>query len=601
MKRHARIISMLLCMAIVFSGLPASAKMSIVYSKHNLSASGPGQIRALTENRICIFCHTPHNANPLTPLWNKNIDAVNYTLYTPYTSSTMLSPPSPKGPTGPSRLCLSCHDGTIALGKVLEPSQKIAMTVSGGIPPSSPSYFGTSLANHHPISFSYYTALPNPELNPTLPVGLVFYGNGILECSTCHDPHDNSNKKFLRVNSTNSGLCTVCHMMTGWNMTQHNLSQATWNLNQPNPWPRTGLGSDFGWTTVQQNGCENCHMPHGAGGPKRLLNYLQEESNCYPCHDGNVASKNVQAEFQKPSRHEVEATTIGVTSNHHETGESPVMITGHVECVDCHNPHATNTQTANAPLVPGSLAKVSGVDANGAGISFPNAAMNEYEICFKCHASSNAQTIAPPIPRVAKSLDTRQAFQTINPSYHPVIGQGPSNLDVPSIPSTYTPALTTLSMIYCTDCHDSDDSRSIGGSGPRGAHGSIYSPLIRQQYQTMDNTVESPAVYALCYQCHNRTSILQDTSFRKNSLGAGGHSGHVLGQNTPCSMCHDPHGVQDNGLSGSHTHLINFDTRFVTAVSGNTYPFYTDNGMRSGSCTLVCHGVTHTPAGFSFP
>ncbi len=602
MNRHARILSVLLCIAIVFAAPMVHAKMSIIYSKHNLSASGPGQIKALTESRICVFCHAPHNTNPLSPLWNKNIDAVNYALYTPYTSSTMVSPPSPTGPTGATRLCLSCHDGTIALGEVLEPSETISMTVGGGMPVSSPSYFGTSLANHHPVSFSYYSSLPNPELFPVLPQGLLFYGDGIIECTTCHDPHDDTNKEFLRVNSQNSGLCILCHALNGWESTPHNTSSAIWNLVQPNPWPRTGIGTEFGWSTVQQNGCENCHAPHSAGGPKRLLNYQNEEDNCYPCHNGNVDTTNIQAEFQKPSRHMVEATEIGVTSNHHEAGESPLMITGHVECVDCHNPHAANSQPAgSAPAVPGSLGKVSGVDITGAAIIPPNYAVNEYEICFKCHASSSAQTISLPIPRVDKSVDTRIAFQITNPSYHPVVGRGMLTVDVPSIPSIYEPSMTSGSTIYCTDCHDSDDSRSIGGPGPRGSHGSQYSPLIRQQYITADGTPESQTAYALCYYCHNRTSILQDVSFRENSAGTGGHNMHIVGQNTPCSICHDPHGIQDNGISGSHTHLINFDTRYVTAVAGNPYPIFTDNGFRSGSCTLVCHGVTHTPALSTFP
>lgn len=599
MNRHALIISALLCIAAVLSGPVAIAKISIVYTKHNLSATGPGQIKALSEDRICIFCHTPHNANPLTPLWNKKIEGVNYALYTPYTSSTMISPPSKTGPTGATRLCLSCHDGTIALGEVLQPSEKIAMTISSGIPPSSPSYFGTSLDKHHPVSFSYYSSLPNAELFPAPPAGLLFYGNGIMQCTTCHDPHDDGNKKFLRVDNTKSGLCTMCHAMNGWDATPHNTSQLTWNLTQPNPWPRTGMGTDFGWTTVQQNACENCHAPHSAGGPKRLLNYSEEENNCYPCHNGNVAGKNIQSQFQKSSRHQVEATTIGVTPNHHETGESPLHVTGHVECVDCHNPHAANAQLAGSPpAVSGGLEMVSGVDIDGARIVPPNYAANEYEICFKCHANSSAQSIFPPIPRVAKSVDTRVAFQTTNPSYHPVLGKGPINVDVPSIPSSYMPTLTTVSMIYCTDCHDSDESWSIGGSGPRGPHGSLYSPLIRERYETVDNTIESPSTYALCYRCHNRTSILQDDSFRKNSAGHGGHSGHITNSqtgtpvNAPCSICHDPHGVQDNG-SGSHTRLINFDTRYVTAVSGNTYPFFTDHGSRSGSCTLICHSVTH--------
>ncbi len=606
MNKLARFIAMLLCIAGLLSGPSAGAKMSIVYTKHNLSSSGPGQIKALSEDRVCVFCHTPHNSNPLTPLWNKNVEGVNYALYTPYSSSTMVSPASSTGPTGSTRLCLSCHDGTIALGEVLQPKEKIAMSITSGMPPSSPSYFGTSLENHHPISFSYYNSLPNAELSPVPPMGLLFYGNGVIECSTCHDPHDNSNKKFLAVDNQQSGLCAMCHQMNGWDRTPHNTSRRTWNLIQPNPWPRTGFNTDFGWMTVNQNGCENCHAPHSAGGPKRLLNYQDEESNCYPCHNGHVSTKNIQAQFQKISRHQVEATTIGVTSNHHEAGESPVMVTGHVECVDCHNPHAANAQfITTAPAVPGSLEKVSGVDMNGAGIRPPNFASNEYEICFKCHASSSVQSIFPPIPRVAKDVNTRLAFQTTNPSYHPVVGVG-KNADVPSIPSASAPTLSSTSIIYCTDCHDSDESWSIGGTGPRGPHGSNYRPLLREQYETMDNTPESPSEYALCYRCHNRTSILLDTSFRKNSVtGKGGHSGHVGSPvNAPCSICHDPHGIRDDGTSGSHTHLINFDTRYVSALPGpgNVYPIFTDNvSIRSGSCTLVCHGVAHSAATHRYP
>jgi len=202
----------------------------------------------------------------------------------------------------------------------------------------------------------------------------------------------------------------------------------------------------------------------------------------------------------------------------------------------------------------------------------PNYSSYEYEVCFKCHASSTAQSTFLPIPRVAKSVNTRVAFQTINPSYHPVAGGG-KNPDVPSIPSTNAPALTTSSRISCTDCHDADNSRAIGGSGPRGPHGSQFSPLIRQQYQTGENIIESPSTYELCYWCHNRTSILSDVSFKKNGAGRGGHSGHLTGAaNAPCSLCHDPHGIPDDGLSGSHTNLINFDTRYVTPVSGNPYP-----------------------------
>ena len=77
-------------------GTSAFADRSIVNSKHNLSVSGPGEIRALAEDRICIFCHTPHNATPFTPLWNKKLEPTTYTLYQSSTLSAI--PQQPNGP-----------------------------------------------------------------------------------------------------------------------------------------------------------------------------------------------------------------------------------------------------------------------------------------------------------------------------------------------------------------------------------------------------------------------------------------------------------------------------------------------------------------------
>src|SRR4051794_31953197 len=96
---------------IILLSIPVvSGAQSIVNTKHNLSVSGPGTIKAATETEICKFCHTPHNATPAKPLWNRSTPG---TLYTPYTSSTLDA--TVGQPDGTSILCLSCHDGTIAL------------------------------------------------------------------------------------------------------------------------------------------------------------------------------------------------------------------------------------------------------------------------------------------------------------------------------------------------------------------------------------------------------------------------------------------------------------------------------------------------------
>ena len=104
---------------------------------------------------------------------------------------------------------------------------QISMTVPGGIPPSRRSYFGTSLANHHPVSFSYYDALPKEELSPNPPPQLQFYNNSVMQCTTCHDAHDNTYKKFLRVSNGASSLCTLCHVMNGWTTSSHSMSQSS--------------------------------------------------------------------------------------------------------------------------------------------------------------------------------------------------------------------------------------------------------------------------------------------------------------------------------------------------------------------------------------
>ena len=120
---------------------------------------------------------------------------------------------------------------------------------------------------------------------------------------------------------------------------------------------------------------------------------------------------------------------------------------------------------------------------------------------------------------------------------------------------------------------------SAGGTLPDGPHGSRFEHLLVARYETRDFTIESPQTYALCYQCHDRNSVLGDESF---SL----HSRHVVRGRTPCSACHTAHGV--SGASSQHGHLINFD---ISIVGGQR--FHVDSGRFSGTCTLSCHGVQH--------
>lgn len=537
-----------------------SAK-SLVDSKHNLSATGHG-INAAQETHICVFCHTPHIANPAAPHWNRPSHGA---IYKPYNSSTAKA--SIGQPTGSSKLCLSCHDGTVALGMVIS---KAPIHFAGGINkmPRGRSNLETDLSNDHPISFVYDSGLAalNGELNDphTLDRSVRLDADGMMQCVTCHDPHDDAFGKFLVKNNTASALCLECHDKDYWIGSEHQASGAGWNSIGTDPWPNSEE------STVEANACGNCHASHDAGSDERLLRYAEEEKNCFTCHNGNVAATDIEAEFRKISTHAVAATT-GI----HDPTEDLVNSARHAECSDCHNPHAVRSTEATAPAASGALANVKGIGSSGSVVS---PLINEYELCYRCHADSIGRGAAV-INRQFVQTNTRFEFSSSSASYHPVETIG-SNPDVPSLISPYTES----SLIYCTDCHNNNQGPNAGGAGPNGPHGSVYAPLLERRLRLTDEGNESPANYALCYKCHDRSSILNDESFVY-------HRKHIVDEKTACTTCHDSHGVQ------SATHLINFNLDYVAPFDGTIE--FVDEGSRSGNCTLTCHGKDHDALNYS--
>lgn len=526
---------------------------SIVNSNHNLSSGGPGAVKAVSEAEICIFCHTPHNASSQAPLWNRYDSGQ---IYIPYTSTT--SKATIGQPAGASKLCLSCHDGTVALGMVRSRTGTIQFTE-----PIGPAQnLGTDLSDDHPVSFRYDSSLvfSNPQLkDPSTLTGQIRLDeNSQLQCTSCHDPHNSQFGNFLRIDAIRGNLCTACHDMNGWNESIHKNSGASWNGQSPNPWVHTP------WNSVADNACENCHAPHNASGKKRLLNSSTEEGNCIPCHNSNVAPKNIIAEFNKLSAHPI----YNSTGLHDPTEDAIVTANRHVECLDCHNSHAVSDSPFGS--LPGSLRKVEGVNAQGLEIGGIN---YEYELCFRCHADSN-YTAHTYVSRQFVENNTRIEFDPSNQSYHPLENIG-KNSDVPSLIAP----LTTTSMIKCTDCHNNNAGPNNGGTGPKGPHGSVYEPLLERNLSFADNQSETLTTYALCYKCHDRNNILDDRSFPK-------HRRHIERAKSPCTACHDPHGVKNV------SHLINFDRNIVSANSSGNLSFQ-DNGRFRGSCSLKCHNRNH--------
>ncbi|HMD49188.1 MAG TPA: cytochrome c3 family protein, partial [Bryobacteraceae bacterium] len=432
---------------------------------------------------------------------------------------------------------------------------------------------------------------------------------GKIECTTCHDPHVPNNDPalpmFLVRSNSGSAICLACHdptrvqpsTLNGWITGAHATST--------NTVPTTAGFGAYG--NVASDACSSCHKAHNNGAGARSL-IAAEEADCSPCHGGTNVSpalRNIMGEYTKTYSH----PTLTVSGAHDAAEAVPVNATRHAECVDCHNSHAATPQigTPAAPALEADLTGVSGYDT--AGTQIP--ATKEYQVCYKCHADSTNKPVTsiygrtatrypggpmpagypiqPPMP--ADQYNVRLKFlSTIG---HNVMGNAvvttsnsslrPFMLNVDGSNNTSRP-LSTTTMLYCTDCHNSDQARNSNGSGPNGPHGSIYPHLL--QLNLFQDAAGGgggggggSTSGALCNKCHNLTTV-------RNESPHDDHNG------VGCTTCHDPHGVI-GGSSSANRAMMNFDTG-VAAKSTTYFGYFFGVGGRKG-CYTTCHGHNHNP------
>src|SRR3954470_13257570 len=165
-----------------------------VLGSHDLGG-GTGGVQGPNAN-ACIYCHAPHNASSSTPLWNQTLSTQPYELYSSDTAQNLTAQPQVSRA---SLLCLSCHDGTVAVGQTLAIG---TLKMSG----TMTDIFGTKLQGSHPFSLqvpikdaaNLVSTLAASHTTKDAAVKLI---DGNVECSTCHDVHnqfkDKRNQNFL--------------------------------------------------------------------------------------------------------------------------------------------------------------------------------------------------------------------------------------------------------------------------------------------------------------------------------------------------------------------------------------------------------------------
>jgi predicted CXXCH cytochrome family protein len=549
----------------------------IVGSKHNLSLSGTGTIKSTTETEICKFCHLSHKAVGGVPVWGHQLSSATYT---PYTSGTISSTVT-STITGATKLCLSCHDGQVAVNAM--GNGQTPTMASGANYVTGASSLGTTLSSDHPVSFVPDTSHNNQIVSPSsnsLAWGQVHLDDaGKVQCTSCHDPHadniDATCKKFLTASNKYAALCTTCHTKRYWSSSSaHKSSVATFT---------SGQGQHTGYTTVTENGCESCHKPHKATQSKQLLNG-SEEAACVPCHKGsanggntanNISNTN-SGPFTKTYTHPT-FTTSGKhtpvtlaprTDNPSETVANLSGSNRHAECQDCHNPHAAGTRSGKSgshyndgtSFTPTSnvassldLTGVWGVEpGTAAAWTAPtqgsytrvDPATKEYQICLKCHSAFAYNTSPPTSPSsgtngITNETDQAQEFNPNNLSFHAV-----ATAAIAGVKGSYNAPWAATSRMYCTDCHGKENTNT-GWTAPTesGPHGSNNAFILRGAWTT---TTGSGSTTDLCFKCHSYSAMQNgspaNTKFSKGNYADDMHQKHLFGV-TPakkCMNCHSP-------------------------------------------------------------
>ena len=209
---------------------------------------------------LCSYCHTPHSALSTSLLWNHKLSANTFTWDDATTTGG--TPYATMAPTykGPSVKCLSCHDGSIAIGDValyMDKTNVVYNTFKLGT--DSPAYTqigkAGNMAGNHPVAMPYpfgnlsgtyntkttggavtlneFVANPVNQNGTTVKLyndngtggitGGAVAGKSGIECSSCHDVHNKVAVEDMLLRGKINGstavagvgggyLCLQCHI-----------------------------------------------------------------------------------------------------------------------------------------------------------------------------------------------------------------------------------------------------------------------------------------------------------------------------------------------------------------------------------------------------
>lgn len=404
--------------------------------------------------------------------------------------------------------CAACHIPHAAVGDRLWPGSLTTAATWGTIGPfcyycHSASGGGAITAAAHDSGVFATTAhgvgaTTNPDGNAANTASLPYSDTNGIECTSCHNPHDDTNRPFLRVSQ--DALCQLCHpnrgasnaAFSGYGTSNPGYHPVGTNVTGDNdgtgnsPIVITPLGMRT-WGSV----ADYRSGPSGVGGAATLASGLA----CGSCHavHGVESADGGQMLANTPNEDLLALDNGGDMGGHHNGGQGTADANG--LCEACHDTGATTYDA--------------GAAANYAGTLNPNPGGTAYT--------------------------------------HPVDDLGSANEAVSAFPSSWpysttTPGAGTIGGALCESCHMPHPRQSTVAQTSSPATVTSGTHILRNSDQ------------GICDDCH--TGVVAD--HHPTSVPMGGYTDNDINTGVAatleCGDCHSGNGAH-NWLGASQVGL----------------------------------------------